>query len=112
MKKPTELIRGSGNVYKDFGRADADIRQAKAILGAQIIGILDDKKLSTRKAQKLTGVDHSDFIRIRNANFSRFTLDRLIAILNKLDQQVDIKVKITPRSKVKVKPSARVEVGV
>jgi hypothetical protein len=32
-----DTIRGSGNVYRDFGYADANIRQAKAILGARII---------------------------------------------------------------------------
>ena len=38
-----ELIHGSGNVYRDFNVPDADIRQAKAILAAKIIGILDDR---------------------------------------------------------------------
>jgi len=99
--KKMQLVRGSGNVYRDFGYADADVRQAKAILGAQIIGILDDGKLSTRQAEKLTGVDHGDFVRIRNAKFGRFTIDRLISILNKLDRQVDINVKIRPRVKTR-----------
>lgn len=96
-KEKIELVRGSGNVFRDFGDPNADIEQLKAILAAKIIGILDARKLSTRKAEGLTGVKHSEFVRIRNANLSRFTADRLISILNKLDQQVDVKVKVRPR---------------
>ncbi|MFQ5443515.1 MAG: helix-turn-helix domain-containing protein [Nitrospinales bacterium] len=96
-REKLEIVRGSGNVFRDFGYPNADIEQLKAILAAQIIGILDDRKLSTRKAEKLTGVPHADFVRIRKPNLKRFTVDRLISILNKLDQQVDVKVKVRPR---------------
>ncbi len=91
------LVRGSGNVFRDFGRPDADVRQTKAILAAKIIGILDDEGLSTRKAQERTGINHADFTRIRNAQLSRFTIDRLMTVLNKLGQQVDVQVSLHPR---------------
>ena len=97
-KEEFELVRGSGNVYRDLGRPDADVRQAKAILAAQIIGILDDEGLSTRKAQERTGINHADFTRIRNAKLARFTIDRLVTILNRLGQQVDVSVKLQPRA--------------
>ena len=109
-KEKIEVVRGSGNVFRDFGRPNADIEQLKAILAAQIIGILDDRELSTRKAEKLTGVPHADFVRIRKPNLKRFTVDRLIGILNKLDQQVDVKVKVRHRPKQKVKEEATVNV--
>lgn len=98
-----EVIHGSGNVYQDFDDPDADIRQAKAILGAQIIGILEDRKLSTRKAQAITGVDQSDFVRIRKAQFNRFTIDRLVTIINKFDHAVDLQITITPKLKKRAK---------
>ena len=72
-----ELIHGSGNVFRDFGRPNAGLAQARAIVAATIIGILEDRRLSTRKAEKMTGVSHSEFSRIRNAQLRRFTLDRL-----------------------------------
>ena len=46
-----ELVHGSGNVFRDFGRVDADVQQTKALLAARIIGILDDDGLSTRKGR-------------------------------------------------------------
>ena len=39
------LIRGSGNVYQDFGIEDADVRQLKALLASEIIKTLDKRHL-------------------------------------------------------------------
>ncbi len=99
MSKPEddlELVHGSGNVFRDFGRADADVQQTKALLAARIIGILDDEGLSTRKAEGRTGVNHADFTRIRNVQLDRFTIDRLMTVLNKLGQRVDVQIDVHP----------------
>ncbi len=94
-----ELVRGSGNVFADLGMEDADNQQLKALLAAKIIGVLDEHELSTRAAERLTGVKHSEFVRIRKPYLKRFTSDRLIAILNKLGQQVTVEVDVRPREK-------------
>jgi helix-turn-helix protein len=54
---------GAAIVYRDFGRPNAGLEQARAIIAAKIINILDERKLSTRDAEKLTGVSHSEFTR-------------------------------------------------
>ena len=92
-----ELVRGSGNVFRDFGRPDADVQQTKALLAARIIRVLDDEGLSTRKAEARTGVSHADFTRIRKVQLGRFTIDRLMTVLNKLGQQVEVQVSVQPR---------------
>jgi predicted XRE-type DNA-binding protein len=98
MKKDTiALVRGSGNVYRDFGRPNAGLEQARALIAAKIIRTLDARELSTRDAEKLTGVAHSEFSRIRNTQLRRFTLDRLIGILGKLDEDVEVRLTFTPR---------------
>jgi predicted XRE-type DNA-binding protein len=97
MNDDLELVRGSGNVFRDFGYVNASLEQARAILGAEIIRALDKNGLSTREAEKLTGVAHSEFSRIRNARLERFTLDRMIAILGKLDEDVEVNVTFRPR---------------
>ena len=99
MKERLELVRGSGNVFRDFGDANADLEQARAILAAKIIGVLDRRKLSVREAQKLTGVAASEFSRIRNVKLDRFTIDRMITILGKLGQDVQLTVRVQPRRK-------------
>jgi predicted XRE-type DNA-binding protein len=93
-----ELIRGSGNVFRDFGYADADIRQAKALLASEIIKVLDRQRLSTRQAETLTGISYTEFSRIRNVRLERFTFDRLLAILDKLGQDVQVTVTVRPRA--------------
>lgn len=96
MKDDLELMRGSGNVFRDFGRINASLEQARAIVAARIIHILDERKLSTRDAERLTGVSHSEFSRIRNARLQRFTLDRMITILGKLDENIEVTVYFRP----------------
>ena len=97
--EPLELIRGSSNVYRDFGYPDADILQMKALLAAEILKTLDREKLTVRQAQMHTGIAAADFSRIRNADLKRFTLDRLIGIVNKLGARVDVAFKFKPMAK-------------
>ncbi len=97
MKKVTlEVIRGSGNVYRDLGQGDADVQQFKALLAAEIIKALDRDGLTVRAAHTRTGIAAADFSRIRNADLRRFTLDRLVGIINRLGARVEVKVKIKP----------------
>ena len=91
-REKIELVHGSGNVFRDFGYANPDVEQLKAILAAEIIKALDRKKLTVRAAHAITGVAAADFSRIRNADLSRFTVDRLVSILNRLGSRVEVKV--------------------
>ena len=97
MTKEIELVRGSGNVFRDFGRPEADLEQLRSILAARIIRVLDKRGLSVRKAKDITGIAAADFSRIRRANLGRFTVDRLMTILARLDQQVNVRVIVRPR---------------
>lgn len=99
-----ELVRGSGNVFRDFNYANADVLQAKAHLAARIIGLLDDRGLSIRAAEKLTGFAAADFSRIRNVDLARFSLDRMIKIFISLDDEenevyIDVRPRIQPEQR-------------
>ena len=93
-----EMIRGSGNVFRDFAYANADAEQLKAVLAAQIIAVMDSRKLTTRAAEAETGIAAADFSRIRKAKLDRFTIDRLMAVLGRFDQKVEITVQVSPRT--------------
>lgn len=93
-----ELVRGSGNVFRDFGVSNADAEQLRTILAAQIIKTLDERELTVREAESLTGIAAADFSRIRRANLRRFTIDRLITILNRLNRHVEVTVVVRPFS--------------
>jgi len=100
-----EITRGSGNVYRDLGKPNADLELFKAILAAEIIKTLDAEGLSVRKAQGRTGIAAADFSRIRNADLGRFTADRLMAILNRLGSRVEVSVKIRRTRRSESRPT-------
>lgn len=97
MSDGMEIVRGSGNVFRDLGLADAGREQLRSLLAARIIGVLDERKLSVRAAQEATGIAAADFSRIRKANLGRFTIDRLMTILARLGQEVEVSVNVRPR---------------
>lgn len=94
MTEKLEIVKGSGNVFRDLGEKDADVKQAKALLAAEIIRILGQEKLSVRNAEKVTGYSYSDFSRIRSAELSRFTIDKLMKITNALNRRVNVKISV------------------
>ena len=98
----------SGNVFRDLGRRDADVEQLKAILAAEIIKALDGEHLTVRAAHDRTGIAAADFSRIRNADLGRFTVDRLMSILNRLGSSVEVSVRVHPAGAGARSASARV----
>lgn len=91
------LVEGSGNVFRDLGDPQADLKQAKAIIAARIIAVLDERKLTVRGAADATGFAAADFSRIRNAGLERFTLDRLMKTLAALDGRIRVTVRVDPQ---------------
>ena len=92
--KETELVHGSGNVFRDFGDPHADLTQARAVLAARIVAVLDDRGLAVHEAASLTGFPAADFSRIRDADLGRFSLNRLIRMLAALDADARVTVEV------------------
>ena len=87
-----DFVRGGGNVFADLGDADAEAKKMKAQLAADIIATLNKRGLSARAGAKAAQVDAADIQRIRNADLSRFTLDRLVRIAWRLGRRVEMKI--------------------
>ncbi len=92
-----DVVHGSGNVFRDLGLPNPDLEQLRAILAARIVRVLDEEGLTVRRAQELTGFAAADFSRIRRAKLGRFTVDRLMAMLDRLGQEVEVSVTVHPR---------------
>ena len=95
--KDAEPNRSRDLVDKDVSRSASVLNDLRTGLALKIIATLAEHKLTMLDAATLTGVARSDYSRIRNARLKRFTLDRLIAILCKLDK--DLEVEITFRTR-------------
>jgi predicted XRE-type DNA-binding protein len=94
-----ELVRGSGNVFRDLGHPNPELEQLRSILAARIISALDAQKLTVRKAHELTGFAAADFSRVRRANLGRFSVDRLMTMLTSLGQEIEVTVSDRPHRK-------------
>jgi predicted XRE-type DNA-binding protein len=68
--------------------------EASTETAAEIIHALGREGLSVRAAQSRTRIAAADFSRIRNADLDRFTIDRLMTIINRLGSRVDVRVKV------------------
>jgi len=88
------------HIYPDFDVPDADVSQLKVILAAESIKSLDKKGLTVRKAHSLAGIDAGDFLRVRNSDSRRISVERLMAMINGLGLRVEAVVKMS-RSKVR-----------
>ena len=95
-RKKLEVERGSGNVFRDLEARNADSEQFKAMLAAEIIKALDRERLSVRAAHRRTGIAAADFSRIRNADLGRFTVDRLMSIINRLGARLEVRIRVRP----------------
>ena len=92
-----ELVHGSGNIFRDLGPAEPGSASAQGDPGRPGAQGAGRTGLSTRKAQEMTGIDHGDFSRVRRAKLDRFTVERLIAMLEGLGQEVEVSVDVHPR---------------
>jgi predicted XRE-type DNA-binding protein len=59
--------------------------------------VLDKRKMTVREAHDKTGIAAADFSRLRQAKLDRFTVDRLMTILDRLGQKVDVSVSVHSR---------------
>ena len=92
-----EIVKGSGNIFRDLGHASPDIELMKASLASEIIRVLNARKLSVRKAGKLAEVQYADISRVRNADLDKFTVDWLAKVFSRLEPHVEISMTFSER---------------
>ena len=83
---------GSGNVFADLGLDDADELFARAKLGLAVFKLLKDKKLKQREIALLLGIKQPEVSHLMNGHFDRFTTDKLLDFLKRLDRKVTIQI--------------------
>jgi predicted XRE-type DNA-binding protein len=89
----TEFEDGSGNVFADLGLEDADELFARAQLGFHVHKLLKTRKLKQREAASLLGIKQPEVSHLMNGHFHRFTADKLLDFLRRLDQKVTIQIR-------------------
>jgi predicted XRE-type DNA-binding protein len=82
--RTADVTHKPGNVFAQLGRANADdlLRRARVI--NVINGVIARRRLTQESAAQIAGVDQADISRLANGRVSRFSLDRLLAIVDRL----------------------------
>ena len=83
---------GSGNVFADLGLDDADERFARAKLGFHVYQLLTERKLKQREIAELLAIKQPEVSHLMNGHFNRFTTDKLLDFLKRLNRKVTIQV--------------------
>jgi predicted XRE-type DNA-binding protein len=91
-KLEIEFEKSSGNIFADLGLEDAEELFTRAQIGFFVFKILESKKLKQREIARLLGIAQPDVSHLMNGHFSRFTTDKLLDFLKRLDQKVTIQV--------------------
>ena len=91
-RKSIEFEEGSGNVFADLGLKDSDQLLARAQIGFHVFTILKDKEMKQREIAEVLGIAQPDVSHLMNGHFSRFTTDKLLDFLKRLDRKVTIQV--------------------
>ena len=91
-RKAIKVEEGSGNVFADLGLKDADQLLARARIGYHVFKILRDEKLKQREIAEVLGIAQPDVSHLMNGHFSRFTTDKLLDFLKRLNMKVTIEV--------------------
>lgn len=93
-----DVTLGSGNVFADFGFADADERMIKARLAFQISEIIRRRRLTQTRAAELLAVNQPKVSALMNAKLEGFSIERLMGFLTSLDRDVEIVIRKKPKS--------------
>lgn len=92
MKKKIKYEKGSGNVYADLQIDESDELQVRGLVGLHLLEVLNEKHLKQREISDLLGIKQAEVSHLLNGHFSRFTVDKLLEFLKRLDQKVTIRI--------------------
>ena len=91
-KRKIECEEGSGNIFADLGLKEADELFARAQIGVCVYKIVKARKLTQREIATLLGIAQPEVSHLMNGHYSRFTTDKLLDLLKRLDRKVTIQI--------------------
>ena len=92
---PAEV--SSGNVFADLGFDNPEEELLKAKLARQIRAIIKRRRLTQARSAELLGLKQPDVSTIVTGRTGKFSIDRLVRCLDRLDYKVDVVIRHKPR---------------
>lgn len=91
MSKKIKFEKSSGNVFADLNLPDAEELFLKAELGFAVFQIIEERKLTQAEAADILGVKQPEISRLKNGKFNHYSVERLLAFLNRLNRDIEIR---------------------
>ena len=83
---------GSTNIFDDLGLANAEELQSRALIGCHVVQLLHLKKMKQLELAEFLGVKQAEVSHLMRGNFNRFTTDKLLSFLRRMEQKVTIQI--------------------
>ena len=99
MTKKIAITKSTGNAFEDIGLPNPEVALVKAELAARINTIIARRGLKQIEAGTTLGIDQAKVSALRNGKLAGFSTDRLLRMLNRLGQDIEIVVHPKPRSR-------------
>ena len=98
MSNPKKVTASSGNVFADLGFDNPEEELLKAKLVREIRGIIKRRKLTQIKAATMLGLKQPDVSSLITGRVGKFSIDRLVRCLDRMDYKVDVVVRLKRRA--------------
>ena len=96
MSNDKKVTVSSGNVFADLGFANPEEELLKAKLIREIRAIIKRRRLTQAKAAVILGLKQPDVSAIVTGRVGKFSIDRLVRCLDRLDYKVDVVIRQKP----------------
>jgi len=87
-----EFEESSGNIFADLGLENAEEMQTKGLIGCHVVELLSQKSMTQKELGKMLGVKQAEVSHLMNAHFDRFTSDKLMEFVRKLNYKINIEI--------------------
>jgi predicted XRE-type DNA-binding protein len=94
-----EIVRSSGNVFRDLGFADSEERRTKVQLAGAINDLVQRRRWPQTRVASQLGINQPKVSALLNYKLEGFSVERLMHFLTALDQDVEIMIRSKPRSR-------------
>ena len=96
-----KVTPSSGNVFADIGLPDPEEELTRAQLATLISRTIRRRRLTRAKAAALMAIDQPRVSALLNGRLEGFSSDRLMRLLMRLGQDIEVTVKPKPRGRTR-----------
>ncbi len=93
MSDHNKVTPSSGNIFADIGLPNSEEHLAKATIAVVIGELIKERGLSQEGAGKILGLSQPNISNLVRGKLEKFSLDRLMRYMRKLDYDVVISLK-------------------